>query len=594
MKRLLHFALALACSSYAFAQTTYVDFEINGFHLPISSNGDIGGNADVMPMTTPGSDAGTIYAANMWLAGLTPDGQLKAAVETFQAQGQGFYPGPLTLGTAEVSQTTMEEYDQVFLANSEDVETHMAYFEAVANNTVATEFPDGYTIPEWMFGWPAHGDYTINQALYLAQFHDYNLDGLYNPSDGDYPLFCGDKCAYVIFNDRGGVSSIGAQPIGIEVHLMVYGFENTGDPTLKNTIFLKYKIINRGTQTLSDSYFGKWIDFDIGSSIDDYVATDVKRSAIFGYNGDSMDEATSSSSGYGEDLAAQGMVILAGPWLDADGTDNPLPDTEYSGVTDSYGAYGHGFDDGYTDNERFGLSSSLYYNIGSNPIFGDPNNAIAHYNYMRSTWQNGAHVIYGGNGVSGAGVQDIEASYFFPNETDPLLTGTGGIEVDSWTEITSGNPAGDRRMVAACGPFTLQPGAEHTVDIAYVFAQKSQSDNNDEIGLLQFRMQQAKHLFNLFLVDCANAEGLPTNIAETAIIAPFSMFPNPAEDQLQLSTTNREAQTLQIFSSNGQVVLEVKLPAHISNHQLDISALSAGVYFVKMAGTPSVQQLIIH
>lgn len=593
MKRLLTFALALAYSSYAFAQTTYVDFEVNGFHLPISSNGDISGGGEVMNMTTPGTDAGTIYAANMWLSGLTSDGQLRGSVETFQTAGQGFFCGPLTLGTAETNQPTMDAYDEVYLANSEDVQTHMAYFEALANNTVATDFPDGYTIPEWMFSWPAHGNLAANQALYLAPFYDYNGDGMYNPEEGDYPYFCGDKCAYVIFNDRGNINPIGIQSIGIEVHMMVYGFENTGDPTLQNTIFIKYKIINRSTQTLTDTYFGKWIDFDIGSSIDDYVATDVKRSAIYGYNGDDTDEGTSSSSGYGDDLAAQGLVFLAGPMLDADATDNPLPDETYSGITDSYGAYGYGFGDGIVDNERFGLSSSIYYNMGSNPIFGDPNTSMAFYNYLHSTWQNGASVKYGGNGVSGAGVTDLFAQYFYPGDTDPLYTGTGGIAVDPWTEANSGNPPGDRRMLGAAGPFTLTPGSETIVDLAYVFARQSQSDNDDEVGLLQFRMQQAKNLFNLFLVDCGNQEGLPTLVNETAPLASFSLFPNPANTTLNIVLKQRAQGQVQIFSANGQLMLQHNLAAQSTTQTIDVSTLAPGVYFVKIADTAEVHQLII-
>jgi hypothetical protein len=469
----------------------------------------------------------------------------------------------------------------------------MAYFLAVQNNTVATEFPNGYTIPEWMFGWPAHGDYANGQAYYLAPFFDYDLDGVYNPQSGDYPLFCGDKCAYVIFNDKGNIHASQAQPIGVEVHLMMYGFENTGDPTLENTVFLKYHIINRGTQTLTDTYFGKWIDFDIGNSIDDYVATNVKRSAIYGYNGDDYDDASSSSSGFGNDLAAQGVVFLAGPTLDADGTDNPLPDDTYSGVTDSYGDFGWGFGDGITDNERFGLSSSVYYNIGSNPINGDPDGAVDYYNYLRNIWGNGQDIQYGGNGVSGAGVQDIESKYFFPGDSDPLFTGTNGIAVDPWTEASSGNPAGDRRMIGSCGPFTLQPGAEHVVDLAYVFARESQSDNDDELGLLRFRMQQAKNLFNLFLVDCADQTGLPTGVEEQSEIPDFDVFPNPANDQFQIFLSRMGLKQMQIFSSSGQLVMDINLQSNLTTHTVDISALPSGIYFIKIAGSSKVEKLIV-
>ena len=594
MKRLLLLALAILANISIQSQVTYELFEVNGFQIPISSNGDIvGGSQSPFNMSVPNTDAGTIYAGNIWMAGLSPDGQLKGALETYGSQGADWFNGPLTLGLAETNPDIIQAYSQVFLANSEDVETHIAYFAALENNTVASEFPNGYTIPEWMFGWPAHGDITINQALYLAPFFDYNGDGYYDPELGDYPLFCGDKCAYVIFNDKGNIHYSQAQPIGLEIHLMMYAFENTGDPTLENTVFLKYHIINRGTQTLKEMYLGKWIDFDIGSSIDDFVGTNVKRSTIFGYNGDPSDEITSASEGFGNDLAAQGVVFLAGPTLDADGVDNPLPDESYSNITDSYGDFGWGFGDGIVDNERFGLSGSVYYNNGSNPINGDPDGAVDYYNYMRNIWGNGQNIQYGGNGVSGSGVQDIDSKYFFPGDSDPLFTGTNGIAVEPWTEASSGNPAGDRRMLGACGPFTLQPGAEHVVDLAYVFARQSQSDNDDEVGLLQFRMQQAKNLFNLFLVDCADQEGIPTHVQEHEPEISFTIFPNPASDQLQLFFPQLGLKQVQIFTSSGQLAMEYKLQSNLTSHTLDISVLPSGIYFIKIAGSSKVEKLIV-
>lgn len=594
MKRLLLALSALVFIINTNAQVTYEVFEVNGFQIPISSNGDIvGGQESSYTMSLPNTDAGTTYASNIWMAGLSPDGQLKGAIETYGSSGSDWFNGPLTLGLAETNPDVLEQYSHVFMANSEDVTTHVAYFEALANNTITTEFPNGYTIPEWMLGWPAHGDVAYGQALYLAPFFDYDLDGYYDPQNGDYPLFCGDKCAYVIINDKGNIHYSQAQPIGLEVHLMMYGFENTGDPTLENTVFLKYHIFNRGSQTLSETYFGKWIDFDIGSSLDDFVATNVKRSAIFGYNGDDLDEITIATNGFGDDLAAQGVVFLAGPTLDADGTDNPLPDDTYSGVTDSYGNYGWGFGDGYVDNERFGLSGSVYYNNGSNPINGDPDNAVDYYNFMGTIWGNGQTIQYGGNGVSGTGVQDIDSKYFFPGDSDPLFVGTNGITVDPWTEQSSGNPAGDRRMLGSCGPFTLQPGAEHVVDLAYVFARQSQSDNDDELGLLQFRMQQAKNLFNLFLVDCADQSGIPTGVEEQELNVEFNVFPNPASDQLQVFFSQLGMKQLQIFSSSGQLAMEYKLQSNLTSHILDISALPSGIYFIKIAGSSKVEKLIV-
>jgi hypothetical protein len=587
MKRLL-----LACSALVFiintnAQVTYELFEVNGFQIPISSNGDIvGGQESAYNMSVPNTDAGTIYAGNIWVAGKSPDNQLKAAFETYESEGSDWFNGPLTLNTAETNGSVMEQYSQVFMANSDDVATHMAYFAALENNTVTTEFPNGYTIPEWLFGWPAHGDVAFGQAFYLAPFFDYNLDGYYDPEMGDYPLFCGDKCAYVIFNDKGNTHASGGLPIGLEVHLMMYGFENTGDPTLENTVFLKYHIINRGTQTLFETYFGKWMDFDIGYTGDDFIGTNVKRSAFYGYNGDDMDQISSASQGFGDDLAAQGVVVLAGPMLDADGTDNPLPDETYSGITDSYGAYGFGFDDEIIDNERFGLTNSIKYN--SYQMTGPQ----TYYNAIRSIWADGMSLTSGNNGT-GSGNDAVQSDYIFPGTSDPLFEGTNGILVDEWSETTSNNSPGDRAILGACGPFTLQPGAEHVVDLAYVFARQSQSDNDDEVGLLQFRMQQAKNLFNLFLVDCADQTGIPTGVEEEEQNVEFNIFPNPASDELQIFFSQLGLKQLQIFSSSGQLAMDFKLQSNMTSHIVDISALPSGIYFIKIAGSSKVEKLIV-
>ena len=239
------------------------------------------------------------------------------------------------------------------------------------------------------------------------------------------------------------------------------------------------------------------------------------------------------------------------------------------------------------------MSGSVYYNNGSNPINGDPDIAVDYYNLLRTIWGNGQTIQYGGNGVSGSGVQDIESKYFFPDNSDPLFTGTNGIAVDPWTEASSGNPAGDRRMIGSCGPFTLQPGAEHVVDLAYVFARQSQSDNDDEIGLLQFRMQQAKNLFNLFLVDCADQTSIPTGVEEQEQNVEFNVFPNPASDELQLFFSQLGMKQLQIFSSSGQLAMDFKLQSNMTSHIVDISALPSGIYFIKIAGSTKVEKLIV-
>ena len=50
--------------------------------------------------------------------------------------------------------------------------------------------------------------------------------------------------------------------------------------------FYNYELINRGTQTLFNTYFGFFTDGALGDPYDDYVGCDVTRGLGYYYNGD--------------------------------------------------------------------------------------------------------------------------------------------------------------------------------------------------------------------------------------------------------------------------------------------------------------------
>ena len=54
--------------------------------------------------------------------------------------------------------------------------------------------------------------------------------------------------------------------------------------------FYSYKIINRSTETLNETYFGQWVDPDLGNYQDDYVGCDVELGLGYCYNGDADDD----------------------------------------------------------------------------------------------------------------------------------------------------------------------------------------------------------------------------------------------------------------------------------------------------------------
>ncbi|MEZ4799422.1 MAG: T9SS type A sorting domain-containing protein [Flavobacteriales bacterium] len=464
-----------------------------------------------------GGGVSAIYSGALWMGGVSPDQQLKLAAVTFRADGNDFWPGPLTNdGTAEVSEAVCTAYDKFFISERQDAQLHRAYFDCVL---AGGDDCIDYSIPSYFYDYPALGDVSLGQDLYLAPFYDYDGSGFYEPENGDYPWYdflkeidCktrtresvvplfGDQTYYWIFNDKGNVhTESNGQPIGMEVRAQAFAF--TTNDEINNMTFYNYVLINQGSQTLTETYFGSWVDSDLGYSADDYVGCDVQRGLGYCYNGDGNDEAGQGSNGYGLNPPAVGVDFFEGPYQDADGIDNPLTSDFQEAVSQNgipYSGLGIGYGDETIDNERFGMRRFVYYNIGSNPINGDPDNAPDYYNYMRGIWKNGATMKYGGTGVTGngGGVTDIDAGYMFPGDTDPIHWGTGGVAMDPWSEETSGNAAGDRRFIQSAGPFTLAPGDYNNITVGVVWARSFSGDPLASVALLKDADDKAQALFD--------------------------------------------------------------------------------------------------
>ena len=462
-----------------------------------------------------------VYGGALWLAGISPDQQLKLAAARYRNNGNDFWPGPLTNdGAAEVDEATCAAYDQFSILERQDAIRHRQYFDCAADPTcdLATEFPDGYSIPAYFFDYPAHGNVALQQDYYLAPFYDYDGDGSYDPSLGDYPWYdflqeidCGnrrredrvplygDQTYYWIFNDKGNVhtESLG-EPIGMEIRAQSFAFSTNDE--INNMSFCNYVLINQGTQTLTNTYFSQWVDCDLGGHVDDYVGCDVQRGLGYAYNGDAFDEATSYSIGYGEQPPAMGIDFFEGPYQDSDGVDNPLTEV-FTDAIDSLGipyrGIGIGYGDGVVDNERYGMRKFLYYNWSSG-IDGQPSQSVHYYNYMRGFWKNGQRMAYGGNGItasSGANL-DVPADYMYPGDTDPYQWGTVGQEVEPWTEQTAGNPPGDRLFLQSAGPFTLEPGDYNNITVGMVWARAEAGDPFASVELLRIADDKAQALFD--------------------------------------------------------------------------------------------------
>jgi hypothetical protein len=460
-----------------------------------------------------------LFTAALWLGGTDVNNQLKLAALRYR-EGQDYWTGPLSKVFAETTYENCSKYDQHFITTQDMIREFSAWYQAgisdAANGTSTQSemFPE-YEVPKIIKEWPAHGDISQGQDYYLAPFYDYNEDGQYNWTDGDYPWhdinrtkecktdrrvsLYGDMNFWWVMNDKGNIhTETGADPIGMEIRAQAFAFASNDE--INNMTFYNYELINRGTQTLYNTYFGFFTDGALGDPYDDYVGCDVNRGLGYYYNGDNVDSENSGYKGYGSSPPAVGVDFFEGPFQDDDGMDNAF------GIGENEALNGIGYGDGIVDNERFGMRRFLYYSNttnGANPNQTDPISASDYYNYLRGIWKDGTPFYYGGSGH----ISDAEANpsmpcdFMFPGDTDPLGWGTGGNPQDPWTEQTSNNPPNDRRFVESAGPFVLKPGAVNNITVGVVWARASSGDPFASVEVLQRADDKAQALFeNCFKV----------------------------------------------------------------------------------------------
>ncbi|GIV27684.1 MAG: hypothetical protein KatS3mg027_1498 [Bacteroidia bacterium] len=397
----------------------------------------------------------SLFAGSIWIGGYDAGGQLRVAAMTYRQSGYDYWPGPLDITNASVTDEVCQKYDKIFSISRAEVESYV--------------LNPGNPIPYNAQIWPGNGDPTYNQDQYLAPFEDVDGDGFYDPSKGDYPAFdiynkaekdnCGnckarlfgDYCLWWVFNDMGNAhTETQGLPIGLEIRAQAFAFQTSDE--INNMTFYSYQVINRSTFELKNTYFTVWTDADLGNYNDDYVGCDVARGLGYIYNADSKDESVSGAPGYEDYPPAIGADFFRGPLADPnDGIDN-----NFNGVIDE-------------PCETIGMTNFTYYNnnIGSfPPQTTNPEIAAHYYGYMIGKWKDGSPFTFGGTAYGGATPLNTTnpEGRVLVYSGDPYA-GTG------WTEYSAGNTAGDRRFLQTAGPFTLKPGAVNNITFGLPWAQ---------------------------------------------------------------------------------------------------------------------------
>ncbi|MBI2280560.1 MAG: T9SS C-terminal target domain-containing protein [Bacteroidetes bacterium] len=556
-----------------------------------------------------------LYAGSLWIGGVDAAGQLKVAAVTFRSGGANdFWPGPLD-NTAEVDANTCEVFDQFFGISRPMVNEFVAWFAD------KDAYPD-YQIPAAILNYPARGN-TVKKKQYayyvadqLAPFVDVDGDTYYDPAQGDYPWYdlkgtndCrtnrevplfGDTTLWFVFNDKGNTHSESqGLSIGMEIRGQAFAFATNDE--INNMTFYNYVLINRSNFTFQNTYFGQWIDADLGNSGDDFVGCDASRGLGYCYNGDANDEDANGVTGYGSTPPYIGVDFFEGPYMDNDGIDNPLTTDIPTAIAQNgipYAGLGIGYGDGIIDNERYGMRKFVYYNNGGPAVSADPNNAAEYYNYLRGIWlAGGGNMTWGGDGIPANNNSNIQADLMFPGESDPLNWSTKGEPVppgtEDWTESSVPNNPADRRFIQSAGPFELTPGAVNNITVGVVFARALSGNNLSSLTYLQVADDKAQALFdncfrilegpnapdvtiqeleNELILFLSNNNPISNNYKEGANLKdPFISIPDTLDGVYQ--GTDEDKDTLKYYKFQGYQVYQIK-NTNVSVSQLTDPSLS--------------------
>jgi hypothetical protein len=192
-----------------------------------------------------------VFAAGLWLGGKIGP-QVRIALSEYSDE---FRPGPAPGGVP---------------ANPDDPAFHVFKLNRVYTDTAERD--------------AALAEYELNAEPWGAPDIDLQLDGSLNVP--------GDQMMWSVYNDFDSAKHNNdaghTLPLGVEVQQTTFAFDRLG--ALGSTVFIKYKIINRGATPITEMYVSQWSDPDLGGAADDLVGCDTTLSLGFVYNANNNDE----------------------------------------------------------------------------------------------------------------------------------------------------------------------------------------------------------------------------------------------------------------------------------------------------------------
>ena len=435
-----------------------------------------------------------------------------------------------------------------------------------------------------------------------ADFYDGDHDGIYNPvdlnsngkwdPDEDRPDLLGDITAWCVYNDglpadKRTYSDV--NPQGIEIQQTVFAQKDSAD--LNNVIFVRYRLINRGTiaDVMDSVYFGTAADIDIGDNgAIDLVGCDTLINTGYIYN-----SATYISQKWGPNPPAELITQLQGPL-------SYIPGITFTDIN-ANGVYDYGIDNPIDTAYSFGgplLGKTVYpgaknLNVTSSiQFYGgiDPANRFQAWDYLTGRNNIGSYINpcnwTQGQVLGGINCADINPAFMYSG--DP-------VNQTGWINITPR----DQRIVVSSGPFKLEKNNPNDIIIAHIVGRGS-----DAINSITVAKNYASNIIKYYNSNFSNSiisgiKDLPNSVNNFSL---DQNYPNPfnPSTKIRFSVKTNSLVTLKVYNILGkevaQLLNETKRPGEFT---IDFNAakfnLASGVYFYKLSSGSftSVKKMVL-
>lgn len=365
------------------------------------------------------------YGKALWASALDASGNLLMSANTYPQEGQtDFLPGPLDSETGEPEKDGCSTYNRVWIVREIDLFLMRTLFEQGALTT--------QDIPRDILEWPAKGNPNLDNLVSerdIAPFFDNNVDGNYNPLDGDYPLaleespdFIPHEFSFIVYNDRGSNAITRGTSIGLEIHQTNYLVNCLNESEAEKTVFTRLKYNYYGRDQLSELKLALFEDNDMACNQNDYAGCDLELNCSYFYNesGETFQDECHDPDVPNNNGAIRSTVFL----------------------NQELKTFKHWF--------LLGIGDTLAPGI-------DPSGPLEFSNYMNGLWRDGTPMTPVGLGY------DPSAT-----ETTPFAYADRPTDADGWSMQTAALniPLDVRTLSLLVDERDVQPGATGIIDLA--------------------------------------------------------------------------------------------------------------------------------